>query len=358
MDNSSLNRSRKETFFLTLLLITGRITTNHILLHTKSSGTGAPISALISGIFAALIITFLSFKFTGRKKRNIPALTESIFGKCGKFILSAFLLIAIFLSSVYLLTETVQFMKLTAFPTTPVWFIAMFFVLGAFMGAVNGSGTIFKVSVIIVSSFVLSLIILAISVLCRSNPTNLFPLLGNSVPNLFKGGFSGISLYGDIVLLFMLKPEHTAKKSSRITIIFASILGILVNVLITIAYTAKIPYPISASEQFPLYLLLKEVQFGRFFQRMDSLFLLSSALNIMLSLALNLYILSDIFRQTFKIQTRKVTLLPLSLLLFFVAIFPQASYATTVFVLSAILLGIFILIALFTRKEVSTPNER
>lgn len=358
MSNNSASRSRKETFFLVLMLMTNRIITNQTLIHTKTAGTGAPLSSIISGILTIGVVFLLTVKFTGRKNRNILSLTESIFGRSGKFILASALLGYLSFSALYLLTETVPLIKLIAFPSTPIWFIAFFFVAGAFMGAVNGASVILKSSVFVTASFIFSLTILAISVLFQSRFTNLFPILGTNATAPLRGGFSGITAYADIILLFLLKPELTARKTAGRTIILATATAVLINILVIVAYTAKIPYPISSEESYPLYLLLKEVRFGRFFQRMDAIFLLSASLNTMLTLSLHLYLISDIFKQALKVDIRRVTLLPASFLLFFSAISIRPLPILSPVLTSAAVVALFIIIAIFTRKEASETNDK
>ena len=259
-DNSTLC-SPRETFFLILVLMTNRLFTNFPIIHNRVSGTGAGLSAGISVVIAYLLIYFIAARFFVTDNENIITKTEKIFGKTGKFILSLLLTAYLLISTFYQLTEITDFAKLIAFPTAPFPFIAGFFAVAAIIGALSGAKALFRTSGYIIIAFGTSLSLLLSSALFQSDFTNLFPILGTGSVNVFKGGFAGSTMFSDIILLFILKPSFKTVKSARRTILSASAVALGFAFLVTLAYTAKIPYPVSSNEHFPLFLLLKEASF-------------------------------------------------------------------------------------------------
>jgi len=358
MNNNFALCSPRETFYLTLALLTNRIFTNYPLIYTKTSGNGAPLSVLLSEIFVLIAVSFLSTRFFNFKNGNILSAVRNKFGKTATYLLSSAIIFYLLLSSFYLLTEITDFAKLVAFPTAPFWFIAVFFVLAAVVGASGGSKTLFRASGFITLFFIFSGLIIILSVLFQSDFTNLFPLMGTGISNTVGKGFSGISMYADILLLLLIKPDSSDPKPFRRAVIWASVAALAFNLLVILTYTAKIPYPISAQEQFPAYLLMKEVYFGRFFQRMDAIFLLSTCLCGMFSLSLNILILSGLLKQVFGITHRYISVYSTAFLLFFTAAIPFR-LPVHLLVWSALsMFGIFLTAAIFYRKERIRTHEK
>lgn len=355
-DNSTLC-SPRETFFLILILMTNRLFTNFPIIHNRVSGTGASLSAGISVVIAWLLIYFIATKFFVTGNENIITKTEKIFGKAGKVVLSLLLAAYLLVSSFYQLTEITDFAKLTAFPTAPFPFIAGFFAAAAVIGALSGAKALFRTSGYIIISFGASLLLLLSSALFQSDFTNLFPMLGTGSVNVFRGGFAGTTMFSDIILLFILKPSFKTDKSARRTVLSAAGVSLGIAFLVILAYTAKIPYPVSSNEHFPLFLLLKEASFGSFFQRTDALFLFSSSIFGMFSLSLNIFLISQIFRQTFGIKPRHITIIPTALILYCIAITSFRFSVPFMIYSGATAAAVFLFAILPYRKERLTSNE-
>lgn len=358
MNNNNISCSGRESFFLTLILLTNRIFTNLPLILTRTSGTGAPLSALLSGSLFLVVFYFTIRKFIHSNCGNILSSSEKLFGKFTKYTLSLALISYLGLSSLYLLSEITFLTKMISFPTAPIWFVSVFFITGAVCGALGGLKTLFRTSGFIVLPFLITLLILATSVLFGSNSTNLFPLMGTGVTNSVFKGLAGISVYSDIICIFFITPSEQNHTSTHRSVIIAATIAILINFLMVITYTAKIPYPISAQESSPVYLLLKEVYFGRFFQRIDAFFLLSTSVFSMFSLSLNILLISHILETTFGVKSGRITVIPLGIILFSAVMLIPQTPSTFFATVALIILTVTLLIILLKRKDVSISNEK
>ena len=327
---SSFNISRNEIFFLGVALTSYRIFTNLPLIFTLSSGTGAPLSALLSGI----LVLFVAFLFSGLLKKT-DILTQSTFAI---YPLSLILLVYLILSSAHTLSEFSSFAGKVAFPTTPKWFLALFLITAAGIGAFGKIKGVLILSKHFVTFFVIVIFLLLGSVLVQCNFENLFPLLGTSAQDTLFKGFSGIFLYTDMLLLLFISPVDGFSSGCRKYLLLGGLLGIFICFSVVLTYTAKIPYPLSREEQFPLYLLTKEVYYGRFFQRVDAIILLISALWGMLVLSFNLCLMSKILNEVFGITALKVVIFPLSALTFFLCGIQQGTVSTLIAVTMTILI--------------------
>lgn len=333
-----------EICCLAISLTAFRIFTNLPIVFTRISGTGAPLSALLSGL---IVLILFFFTLTRCKGQSIISRTKNTFVKYTASILA---LIYLATSAHYTLTEFSQFAKATAFPTTPLWFVSLFFAIAAGLGAIKGIAPLLRLCRYFIPVFAAVVFLLILSVLWKCNPSNLFPLLGNGAANTLGKGLSGILLYSDLSLFFLIDQLPVSENKGLSSALWGCFLGILVCFFTVLAFTAKIPYPLSRNEQLPFYLLMKEVYYGRFLQRVDAVVLLISALWGMLSLCLNLCLITKILEDTFEITSKPAVIFPLCAGLFFLSIRGTDSIFPILLLSAAVFCVLLIFLALFKKE--------
>ncbi|MBR2453069.1 MAG: GerAB/ArcD/ProY family transporter [Clostridia bacterium] len=357
-----MNSSRASAPYLLhigISLAAYRIFTNLPLSFTRFFGTGAPLFSLISGLLFFAILFFLTKRLLRTDSESIFYSSQKTFGSFGKYLIFILFFIYIFVSSAFLVSEFSGFSKLVAFPLSPKWFIAIFFVLSASIASLSTLQSLGKLFVLFIPLSFLIIAFFLITVFFESRTENLFPLLGTAEKFNLPSFLSTFLVFSDMLLIFILKPQNTKAVSK--TILRSFILGFGLVFLLVITYTAKIPYPLSKDETFPLYLLVKEVYYGRFFQRIDAIVLLVSSIWGMLNLGLNFCLLVSLSQEMFGIKNRFAMVFPISASVFFAALFlSQAlSHLSQFFLaLSAglLLLGLLIL-AIFLKKGGKPHNE-
>ncbi len=357
------NCRTSEIYSLVFILLTTKIFTNQSLLFAGISGTGAPLSAICSGLVALVVIYISTRKFyLNPDGGNIINRAEKRFGPFGKYIISFILVGYLALSSAYVLNQFSQLAKLVAFPTAPLWFVAVFFVVASFAGASAKEDGILRTSKFIAPFLLTTILVLLISVLCQSNLLNLFPVLGTGVSNTVGKGLSGITFYSDIVLVFLINPFSSSPKTTKNAVFAASITAVIINILAILTFTAKIPFPLSQEGDFPMYLLLKEVYYGRFFQRIDAIFLLASSFCGMFSLSINLSLITKVLEQAFDIPHPQATLFPVTTIIFLLGLgylpILQSTVSNILFPLTFVVLGIVLFMSILTRKGGEARHEK
>ncbi|MBO4941499.1 MAG: GerAB/ArcD/ProY family transporter [Clostridia bacterium] len=336
-----------------------RIFTNLPLSFTRFFGTGAPLFSLIAGLLFLAILFILTKRLSRDDRESIFSSAEKTFGIFGKYSLFILFFIYLFVSSAFLVSEFSSFSKLVAFPLSPRWFIAIFFVLAASIAALSTIESLGKLFTLFLPLSFLIIAFFLVTVLFESPTENLFPIMGTA-ENFTLPNFSSCFLvFSDMLLIFLLKPKSS--KATHKTIFRSFILGFAIVFLLILTYTAKIPYPLSKDESFPLYLLVKEVYYGRFFQRIDAIVLLVSAIWGMLNLGLNFRLLVCLIQNMFNIKNRFVTVFPISASVFFAALFlSQALSHLSLFFLalsSGLLFAGLLILAIFIKKGGNTYNE-
>ncbi len=298
----------RSFYFVLINLLTFRIFSRLPALFPLFSGNAAALSSLFSGVIAFGVIFLITLSL---KKHHCPNLADSAFAAFGKIgglivcIISAFCLL---LSATVTLGELCHLAKAISFPASPFWFVLLFFAISAVWGASQGVNALARTHSVFVPIIVLGLIVLIVSTVFRGDASNLLPILGSGTEAVFGKSLSGTVMYADLLVFFLLIPPKSKAPVSSKKILTASAIGILLTCLFVLALNLSVSPSIISSDSFPFYLLMKEVYYGRFFQRIDCVMLLISALSGMLYLSLNASAFSHIAGRIFK--TRRQKLIP------------------------------------------------
>ncbi len=284
LNTSFIGRWEASCLILNLMLY--RLFTSLPRLFTVGSGTGAPLAAACSGVIAFAVIAALLFLYKKSGSQNIIELAQKGFGNAGRCIASIVLILYMLISSAFMLREFALLVRQLAFPSAPLWFTAMFFIIAALFAAIRGFDSIIRTHVVVVPVTIFLTLAVLVSVFGYAEADNLFPLLGNGIKPLLFDGIKGLLLYSDIVLLFLINPFGGEKsKPHTKTALTAAGVGISLVTLLVLMFTATTAYPASLSVRFPIYQLLKMVYYGRFFQRIDAIYMLTAILSGMLYLS-------------------------------------------------------------------------
>ncbi|MBQ2931421.1 MAG: GerAB/ArcD/ProY family transporter [Clostridia bacterium] len=296
----------RSFYFVLINLLTFRIFSRLPSLFPKFSGSAAALSALFSGVIAFGVIFLISLSL---KKHNSPNLADAafaVFGKIGGLIVCIISAFCLLLSATVTLGELCHLAKAISFPASPFWFVLLFFAVSAAWGASRGVDALARTHSIFVPVIVLGLIVLIVSTVFRGNLSNLVPIFGSGAEAVFGKGLSGTVMYTDLLVFFLLIPPKSKAPIPLKKILTASATGILLTCLFVLALNLSVSPSIISNDSFPFYLLMKEVYYGRFFQRIDSLMLLISSLSGMLYLSLNASAFSHVAGRIFNPHRQKL----------------------------------------------------
>ena len=341
----------RDINLLIINLLTLRIFTQMPMAFIKTAQFAASLTTLLGGSFSIFVIFLIARFLLKHISGNILDAAQSVFGTAGKIIASSLLFLYLVLSAVFTLSDFSKLIALIAFPTSPMWYICGFLILGAVIGALGNLRAVIRLHGFFVPLILIVFALLLIFTIfpfgsadtTQNAPQNLSPSINNLL--------SQISLYGDILLLFLIAPTKESRKYLAKKIGYSGICSLALNTLFILAFTLKIPASVAQNGQFPVYLLMKEVYFGRFFQRLDAMILLIAALSAMLYLALNLKLSSSVLHQGFCLAQNRIIPAVLGISVLFLAlnewIFPSGSLQNLVQVFGIGGLAILIVIAIF-----------
>lgn len=254
---------------------------------------------------------------------------------------------------------------------TSLIFIILTFIIVICITLHHRFSSIAKVNLLIIPLVVISIIFLFVANIKNFSLDNIFPIFGDGLFNTFVTGLGNLGAFGGITLLYFLPPYlKEPQKMKKIyltsiilgTIYFILCISIILFMFISLMYTNQI---------MPLYSAARHIEFGNFFQRLESIFLLIWILQMVCYLSIIAKISISIFKKITNISDEKPVIFVFGLLIFAISLLPN-NYAISKFIenyiyhymviIISIFLGISILLLAYfkkrRKKELNTNNEQ
>lgn len=339
------------------------LSTSQELIRTCSSSS--LITALLVSILAiiiSIIFCSLSKNFSGKGLLDI---TDFLGGKPLTFIIGIFFIAYFIFGASLFLKKICDCLQIVYYPMTNVIFIALLFCIATGIVLSFKNKSIFKFAVLILPVILTSVFLIFIGNGKNFNFQNVFPILGNGVKATFFSGLSNIYAFYGITYLFFIpdKLKHP-EKIQKITII-----AIIISALFLIISSANILFlfgeKFSNTEFFPLYISVRSIEFGTFFERLDSMFLLLCILGFVPVLSLNAYVVLDIFKNITNISNGKPVIFAYLLTILGIMmcyklnstiLFLETTFSKILLIIFGILLPFIILVIANIKKKIVGGN--
>lgn len=290
---------------------------------SETGGTAGWILAIY--IFAATTLIFSVVLITFRRfpRMDIVDIANQTTGRIGQIIVGLSFSLLSFIAAAIVLREFSENIKTISLTVSPLSYTMMFFLLGMIIAAFVGFEIIirfqgFAIPIIAVGYF---FIIMAVSPLIRVD--NLAPILGNGLPKIFGEGFLKISLFIGISISYWLPPFLKTYSNFRSVCYWSLSLSGFFVLLAVVTYSSIIPYPTATESLMPIYDLSRLINQGRFFQRIEALFLSIWILSAFLYLSSCFYCSIYGFRRAFSLPYTRPLIIPFSILVYNAAFLPS-----------------------------------
>ena len=192
------------------------------------------------------------------------------------------------------------------------------------------------------------------------------PILGNGPFDTFVTGLGNLGAFGGIVFLYFIPPSlkdpKKFKKVAMISIVLSIIYLILCVAIILLIFT----FLLQVDEIMPLYSAARYVEFGSFFQRLESILLLIWIIGMTCYFSIILHITMNIFKKITNIRDSKPLLVPFALLMLSISLLPSnysiSKYLETdiyprLVIWIGLILSTLILILAYIKKRVGISSD-
>lgn len=310
----------QEAIWLIAITITAKIFYIEPSLVSSLVGTAGWYMTLISLSVAFIGFTFIYLLLKRFPGKDIIEIFEITLGRLFGFIFSAlFALPMIFISSIRT-REFAEVLKVYILPLTPMEFILILFIGTVAILNILGLETIARLSKLTIYIMITGYFIVLILGQQNYSIHRLFPILGYGIGNTVYHGVIRSSVYGEVVVLAVfansLQGIRHIKKIGYTSLMLS---GFFVS-LSLLAFILTFPYYVAMEITSPMYQMATLIDYGRFLQRVDPIFLFIMAISSLISVSTVFYTFTSIYCKMFRIQDRKPVILATSIIAFTLAL--------------------------------------
>ncbi|QUL98309.1 MAG: GerAB/ArcD/ProY family transporter [Candidatus Fermentithermobacillus carboniphilus] len=271
----------------------------------KEGLTAAWTIPLVSGLLASLFIWVLVVVSKAHPGMNLIQITNYLAGPTVGFIAGVALYLYLMIIIVTGFREVADVLITVYMPLTPLGFFLASAYAVVFYVAFQNTETLARISVLTSTVVVGMAIILAALSIGRYNTDLVFPPLGPGLIPLFKKYGVRQSIYGEFLSLGMIAAY--LREPRQVGKVAAVSLGISIFTFTLVVLTCQMVFPIPSLLRVsaPFLRVARVIKLGRFFQRLDSLFVFVWLGVSLLQAAVAIYLASLVLATVFHLQSHK-----------------------------------------------------
>ncbi len=321
----------------------------------------------ILGICVDLLLVWL-YVWLGRRHpdRTIVGCCEELLGPwIGKIPGVLFALFCYFLAAL-MVGDLGYFCTTQTMVDTPIEILQLLFVLTVVIAVLAGISAYARAAEFFFPWFLLLLALLMAALAPKFEIGRLLPVMENGVVPLAKGAFSFYSLQ-EMVVLLMLYPYVRKGKGRGRAFLTGTLIGGLVLVVTTVGSIGVLDSIQVANNQFPTYIMAKNISIGNFMQRMEGLLMLIWVLSIFMKVTMTFHASVIGMAQLLRVEERALVwpmaigLVVISLMCYTNVVYVQNFLATTwtpFASLFMIVVPLLLLAASWIKKKAGSPNAK
>lgn len=330
-------------------------------------------SSLLNILYITIIVLIISYiiykffkKFPGQ---DIIDLSNYLGGSFFKNIIGIIYILYFIFSSSMLLRNFCEGLKVVDFPYTNIIYIILMFLIAVAISNHLGFNSTIKTTSLIFPLILASIVLLFVSNIGSFSFQRVFPILGEGFNNTFILGLTNIGAFAGISYIYFLPPLlKNPEKFKNVALLSTLFSGIFIFICVaTLLFMFSIF--IDTNEIMPLFIVSRYIEFGSFFQRFESLFLLIWTISFCCYLSISCKLSTYIFKKIFNLENALEISYSFIILIFAITLLPK-NYAISNFfetsfyrilTIAMIFIGLFILILSNLKnnsKTLKTNNKR
>lgn len=366
MENTRIGKSEAIALIITIMV-------NHAVLDiTKTIVSTTDSSALLNTIYISIIALILSYIIYLLLNKfptfDILDISNFLGGKILKAIVGILFFVYFIFFSATLLKSFAYCLQIVYYQNTNTFFIIISFLVASVFVCSLKYNALFRANLLIIPLVILNIIILFLGNIDNFVFTNVFPIFGNGINETFLAGISNLFAFqGLLHILFLppyLKDVTELKKITLLSLLFSALYLIVSICIILFMFDTSV----SNTLLMPLYSAVRYIEFGTFFQRLDSVFILTWIISFVSYLSIIIDTCCNIVRKSTPITSTKFTTILIAFLMLVVT-FCLKTYAVSIFLADVvykyaffIMMGISIAILLmayiFKKFKVKSSNYK
>ena len=313
-----------ETVCLLINIINMQIFVSFPRLIVETGGTAAWIVSIYIFILSIISFWLISKLFQRFPGKDIIDIVQEIGGKAVRILIGlSFSLTGIFFEAITL-REFSENIKTITLISSPLSFVMIFLILGAIIPVFFGLEPIVRIHSLGAPIIAVAYLIILLLLFPFMHFENVLPIMGNGFPKVFGEGFLRLSFYFGLTIIFYLPPFiKTFSNFKSAGYISLCLTGFFMTVA-ALVFTTVMPYPTALESTIPIYDLSRLIYYGRFFQKIEPIFVTIWAFAAYLYFCGGLYFLIHVFKKALNLPYLKPLIIPFSILMYTIAFIPDS----------------------------------
>lgn len=322
MKKKTIFGSWEATTILINLFCT-KIFLNFPRMAAEEGGTAAWLFTIYITVLAFIGFIIVEKLYKPFEGKDLLDVAELAAGNAGRVLTGLVIIFCLGWGAVAYMRMFSENMKLISLTTSPLSYVELFFVACLIVGSYLGVEAISRLhafAVPVIATGFLSIMLGAVNYI---DAGNLLPILGNGAKEIFLDGAMKVSDFSEILVLFLLVPflkKHDVMKATGYWGLGLSAAFLLLS---TLVYSMVFPYPSSLNITIPIFHVARLIKFGRFFQRVESVFLFAWAASSLLYITVNFYFILFTFQKTFQLDYYKPLIIPFAIIVMSLSFIPS-----------------------------------
>lgn len=319
-NNYKLKKS--EAIFIILIVMINKLILNIPYYIINLVGSGAIINVIYIGIINFLIILLIIKLMEKFQLLDILDISEFLGGKILKTIIGLLCIALFFILSFITLLDFSNILHTIYFSKFNIIYILLFFIIGILVANLAGLKSITNSISFIVPLVIICIIITFLGIWDKFDIKNLTPILGKNYHTTFIAGFSNSFAMSFILYFYFLKSFLKEPKEFKKISITSYLISFFLLLLTT---TSMLTLFSSNTENEPinsLFLLARQINFGKFLQRVDSLFIFLWILSTFSYLSFIIFMINKIIKKITNITNESMLSFSTSSILFGLTLIP------------------------------------
>jgi len=304
------------------------------------------------------------------KGKNILEITEFLGGNILKKIVGTIFCATLFMEVSTMLMRFAESTKIAILPVTPILIVEGFFLIGMIISAYIGIESISRMHLVFYPLIIVGLLIVILGVIPNYKFANIFPILGTGPKNIFIYSINELSIFSELLAFYVLWAFGEKNNTINKNIFKGILLSIVIFTVSTLSFVMIFPYPKSNLFYLPFFKMARIIEYGKFFQRIESIFVLFWIFSGLLYLSLMFFVVLNVFQKSFNLKYYQPLIFPFAILTLAVSIIPEnlaemnkvyreniLKYSWTVAIILPLLICILAYIKMKKRKKGDVEND-
>ena len=320
---NNIKLSNLEAIGLVLIIIINHIILNFSKSIISNTGSASALNILFIGIILLLFIQLLLFLYKHFSVQDILDISQYLGGKFLKILTGILFITYYIVFTSILLRSFSENLKIIYLDKLPIIVIVLIFIFAITFGNKLGFKSISKVNLLILPVILFCIIFVFLANIKNYDFYGLFPILGSGIKSTFITGLSNMFAFSSISIIYFLPPLLEDDKNFRKIARISTILSVILFFFSIVSFLSLFPFIRNSEEIMALYLATRYIEFGRFFQRLDAIFLLVWTIAVISYLCIAVSLSLNIFKKISNIVDNNGVIYCLSGIIYLISLIPS-----------------------------------